>query len=645
MKIIATNRNIALVPEDEDEVDDLILFQSETAYRAKGYRHDHRFIMGVWDGKKNLIKKIRSKRGPYGEWRAPVGLLDEVIAEFGAQDVIDDRSPAGPSLPIEFNPGVIASTREYQDDAADAFVEDRGILTGKGMLRLPTRSGKTVIAGRVITRLGVKTLFIVPSQLLLNQTVEFFREALRLSTRKGKLVRKWEKNLVGQFGGGVLDPGWITVASVQSICAHWQTKRVQNLLANSGLIIFDECFAAGTPVRTPDGTKPIETLQAGDSVRSFDESTGEFVTRKVVRTYKSKSSIVYKPCYRVAVAGEAFIVTYEHPWLTTRGWVTTSTLEVGDLVRLDSDSNQGWGRVERSERVDDEGHVYNLEVEQTHTYLVGDIGAVVHNCHHLTGDTWRSAMLKSDARYKLGLSATIDAVKEREMSDGAVWLVAATGPVLFSLQPSQLIREGWLCRPEIRFVDVPDAEGVDDASGWHDLYRGGIVENERRNEAIADIAKKHVLAGERVLITMVQVKHTKIVVKALKEAGLSVAQITGGTKTKDRARLVEQFANASIDVMIGTVFGEGVDLPWLDTVIIGGGMSSTTLTLQRLRNLTPYDKETKKARRTPMETPVVVVVYDFADFSAKILANHSRTRLATYAENKAFRVVWQKLDE
>ena len=50
------------------------------------------------------------------------------------------------------------------------------------------------------------------------------------------------------------------------------------------------CFVAGTPVATPNGPKPIETLRVGDLVLARDEATGSFDYKAVRRTYVTTCS-------------------------------------------------------------------------------------------------------------------------------------------------------------------------------------------------------------------------------------------------------------------------------------------------------------------------------------------------------------------
>ena len=89
------------------------------------------------------------------------------------------------------------------------------------------------------------------------------------------------------------------------------------------LVIVDECFVAGTPVRTAAGDVPIETLRAGDSVLT---STGVKRIKKLVR--KTAQRLV-----RLHLSDDRTITcTPEHPFFTDAGWVTAEHLRGRRLV-------------------------------------------------------------------------------------------------------------------------------------------------------------------------------------------------------------------------------------------------------------------------------------------------------------------------
>jgi hypothetical protein len=126
------------------------------------------------------------------------------------------------------------------------------------------------------------------------------------------------------------------------------------------------CFAAGTPLLTPDGSKYIEDFRVGDLILSRDENDPEapIVTRRVVNLFRN-----YSPLLDLHVGGRVIRTTAEHPfWVVGRGWVAAHQIEAGDLL-IGAEGEQT--AVESIDGPSEPAPVYNLMVEDYHTYLVG----------------------------------------------------------------------------------------------------------------------------------------------------------------------------------------------------------------------------------------------------------------------------------
>lgn len=112
--------------------------------------------------------------------------------------------------------------RSYQRNALDAWHENED----RGVLELPTGSGKTVIAIKAIESLGVPALVVVPTIDLLNQWREELRAEFDIP--------------VGQFGGGVQSREAITVSTYDS--AYLKADSVGDVFP---FVIFDEVHHLG----------------------------------------------------------------------------------------------------------------------------------------------------------------------------------------------------------------------------------------------------------------------------------------------------------------------------------------------------------------------------------------------------------------
>ena len=92
----------------------------------------------------------------------------------------------------------------------------------------------------------------------------------------------------------------------------------------------DACFAAGTPIRTPDGDKPIEELKAGDVIlaRAEDDPDGPVQARVVEAVFQRLASVM-----SLMIGGQTIRLTEEHPFYAFgRGWVPGFELRAGDRV-------------------------------------------------------------------------------------------------------------------------------------------------------------------------------------------------------------------------------------------------------------------------------------------------------------------------
>ncbi|MFO0799414.1 MAG: RHS repeat-associated core domain-containing protein [Gemmataceae bacterium] len=129
------------------------------------------------------------------------------------------------------------------------------------------------------------------------------------------------------------------------------------------------CFAAGTPIRTPDGWMPVEVVRAGDEVlaRPDDDPLGDVRPRVVEEVFATVA-----PVLDLRVCGRTITTTGEHPFYAEgRGWVPAELLAPGDRVLGEAGE---WLLVEG---VDDRGAVvpvYNFRVAGDHTYFVGETG-------------------------------------------------------------------------------------------------------------------------------------------------------------------------------------------------------------------------------------------------------------------------------
>ena len=144
------------------------------------------------------------------------------------------------------------------------------------------------------------------------------------------------------------------------------------------------CFIAGTTILTATGLVAIEKLAAGDKVISTNPDTLETAEKTVLETYvRQVDKLVH-----ITINGEEIITTDNHPfYVQGRGFIDAGSLLVGDrLVSVNGDDLT----IEdyHIELTDEPVSVYNFQVEDFHTYFVGDCAVWVHNKDCMPSDKY-----------------------------------------------------------------------------------------------------------------------------------------------------------------------------------------------------------------------------------------------------------------
>ncbi len=136
-------------------------------------------------------------------------------------------------------------------------------------------------------------------------------------------------------------------------------------------------FVAGTLVMAVAGMVAIEKIKSGDKVISTDPETMETSPKTVPETYiKEVTTLVH-----LNVNGEEIITTVDHPfYVKNQGFIKAGELIVGDEL-LDVNGNVLLVENFDIELTDKPVKVYNFQVEDFHTYHVGENGVWVHNAN------------------------------------------------------------------------------------------------------------------------------------------------------------------------------------------------------------------------------------------------------------------------
>ena len=135
------------------------------------------------------------------------------------------------------------------------------------------------------------------------------------------------------------------------------------------------CFIAGTLVATETGYVTIENIKSGDLVWVHDPETGETALKPVVQTFRNETT----EWIHVTVNGETLTCTPEHLFYSpVKGWTSAVDLRAGDILVM---LNGEYVVVEQvqHELLESSETTYNFEVEDYHTYYVGENPVLAHN--------------------------------------------------------------------------------------------------------------------------------------------------------------------------------------------------------------------------------------------------------------------------
>ena len=141
------------------------------------------------------------------------------------------------------------------------------------------------------------------------------------------------------------------------------------------------CFLEGTMITMVDGRQlPIEDIQVGMKVLSFDEEANKITHNKVVELFhhteeETDAYLIINDNIRVTENHHIYVSNnrFEEDWGSSV-WIRADEILIGDYL-YDKDFNKII--VNSIEKINESVVTYNFEVENTHTYFAENV--IVHN--------------------------------------------------------------------------------------------------------------------------------------------------------------------------------------------------------------------------------------------------------------------------
>ena len=162
-------------------------------------------------------------------------------------------------------------------------------------------------------------------------------------------------------------------AAIDGAATGYMTGAITGFV--TGGLSSSTCFVAGTAVLSASGLVNIEQIRPGDKVWAENPETGQKELKTVVKTFENETTELV----HVFANGEEIITTNEHPfYVPVKGWTSAIELRAGDILLLQNGSYVIVEKVQH-EILEHPVKVYNFEVEDFHTYYVGNSSILVHN--------------------------------------------------------------------------------------------------------------------------------------------------------------------------------------------------------------------------------------------------------------------------
>ncbi|MCF6329423.1 MAG: HINT domain-containing protein [Henriciella sp.] len=155
--------------------------------------------------------------------------------------------------------------------------------------------------------------------------------------------------------------------------AKWAVRKAKKVAGKGGC----GCFTAGTLVWAAAGQIPIQDISVGDWVLARDANQAMVFRQVTDEIITRNAALLHVSIEHEDGRFETLSTTDGHPfWVKDgRGFIRADELSPGDILKASS----GQSQVRQISISAERQTVYNLTVDDVHTYLVGPDGVLVHN--------------------------------------------------------------------------------------------------------------------------------------------------------------------------------------------------------------------------------------------------------------------------
>ncbi len=219
------------------------------------------------------------------------------------------------------------------------------------------------------------------------------------------------------------------------------------------------------------------------------------------------------------------------------------------------------------------GMLQSLSLKDYNPKIFGDVGFTIFDEVHKVGaEQFSKALLMVSSKYVLGLSAT------PYRGDGLTRILYLHfGQILNPFKQQKLDQQ---VHVNIIPYEPDNFRETRIRFGGYNFANmtNQLVENQKRNEMLIEIAMKYVEENRSILILSARIEHVRLLAQQLDFLGVSVGIFIGGMKISD----LEAATEKQVIVATYNMFKEGVDVQKLNTLIFATPISKITQAVGRI---------------------------------------------------------------
>lgn len=244
--------------------------------------------------------------------------------------------------------------------------------------------------------------------------------------------------------------------------------------------------------------------------------------------------------------------------------------------------------------------------------LYNEFGAIlIDECHHIPAQTFFDVISHFSAKFRYGLSATIE---RRDGLEKMIFL--AVGPIVNVVLRQEVENMGSTVPVEV--FPVKTAFNPGPVYSWSE-YIDSLTANAPRNELIIDLAKN---SNGATLILTDRISHAQQLSEMLERRHIDHVLAHGKINKKDREDVMERIKSSTLTVGTCSLLGEGLDVSVWSNLIMGAPISSEIKLLQAIGRVVRPSFGKEKA-----------LVWDLKDDCGFAGASFNK-RFAIYKKNK-----------